>query len=187
MKAVESAQFAVSTEKREFTMSSQVPPHRSSRKWRNGTAGLLFMALFALSAAPSRAAMTELIVSDQQGIALFSFDPVAFFVDHKARRGLPSLEFEHAGAVFRFRNPGNLAAFKSHPETYMPRYGGYDPIAIGRGAPASGFPTLFVIRKNLLYFFSTEKNRARFLANPQEAIAAAEVEWPHVKQGLVQH
>jgi YHS domain-containing protein len=136
---------------------------------------------------PARAA-TELFVSDwQTGIALYGFDPVAFFVDHAARRGSASYELEYAGAVFRFVNEGNRAAFRASPETYAPRFGGYDPLAIARGSPAPGFPAEFVIRDRRLYFFASEANKAYFLADPRGAIAAAEAAWPQVKRGLVQH
>ena len=32
------------------------------------------------------------------------------------------------GAIWRFRNEGNRAAFAADPEVYMPRFGGYDPV-----------------------------------------------------------
>jgi YHS domain-containing protein len=160
------------------------------RKGPNGTAwlpvGALLVCLAALwtSDAP-RAAPTELFVGDESGIALYGFDPVAFFVDQAPRKGLPAFELSHAGAVFRFRNEGNRAAFKANPGIYLPRFGGYDPIAVGRGSPAPGSPGLFLIRENRLFFFSNEKSRKSFLANPQEALAAAEFSWPKVMRGLV--
>jgi YHS domain-containing protein len=157
----------------------------------NGCKKSLIRALFlglALSwpGTPPFAATTELFVSDwQTGIALYGFDPVAFFVEGAPLRGSALFEVQHAGAVFRFRNEGNRAAFKANPEIYMPRFGGYDPVAVGRGSPAAGYPNLFVIRDERLFFFATEKNRASFLATPKEAIAAADTAWPRVKRGLV--
>ncbi len=159
------------------------------RKGLNGTAWLLAGALLAGFAAPLsgpvRAAPTELFAGDESGIVLYGFDPVAFFVDHAPRTGLAAFELSHDGAVFRFRNEGNRAAFKANPGVYLPRFGGYDPMAIGRGSPAPGFPSLFLIRDGQLYFFSNEKSRERFLANPPEALAAAEFSWPRVMRGLV--
>ncbi len=160
------------------------------RKGPNGLTLLLVGALFACFAAPwinvaARAATSELIVSDQTGIALYGFDPVAFFLDHAPRRGLPAFELSHAAVVFRFRNEGNRAAFQANPGVYLPRFGGYDPVAIGRCSPAPGFPNFFVIRDNRLFFFSNEKSRESFLADPEEALAAAEFSWPQVIRGLV--
>jgi hypothetical protein len=163
----------------------------SPQQSANGSKKPLIRALFiclALSwpGAPSGAATTELFISDwHTGIALYGFDPVAFFVDGAPLRGSALFELKHAGAVFRFRNEGNRAAFTANPEIYMPRFGGYDPVAIGRGSPAAGYPNLFVIREERLFFFANEKNRASFLASPKEAIAAADTAWPRVVRGLV--
>ena len=48
-------------------------------------------------------------------------------------------------AVWRFRNEGNRAAFAEHPEVYLPRFGGYDPVTIARGVSALN---LFVFPHN---------------------------------------
>src|SRR5260221_13756807 len=105
------------------------------RGTRKACGGAVF--LFALSAllaglvcaAQGRAAATELVISDPlTGIALYGFDPVAYFVDGEAREGLAGFELKHAGLVWRFRNEGNRAAFAERPGGYMPRFGGYDPL-----------------------------------------------------------
>jgi YHS domain-containing protein len=127
-----------------------------------------------------------LFISDwHTGIALYGFDPVAFFIDGTPVRGSASFELKHAGAVFRFRNEGNRAAFRANPKIYIPRFGGYDPVAIGRGSAAPGYPNLFVIQGERLFFFSNEKNRESFLANPKETIAAADTAWSRVTRDLV--
>ena len=54
--------------------------------------------------------------------------------------GLPEFEASQAGAVWRFRNEGNRASFVSHPEVYGPRFGGYDPVDLGRGVTYAGNP-----------------------------------------------
>jgi hypothetical protein len=142
-------------------------------------AGLVF-------ALQSRAATTELVISDPlTGIALYGFDAVAYFVDGEAREGLAGFELKHAGLVWRFRNEGNRAAFAERPGDYMPRFGGYDPLGIARGVPASGFPSLFVVHDNKLVLFASEENRKTFLASPNEALDAAEAAWPKVAQKLV--
>jgi YHS domain-containing protein len=154
--------------------------------WAKPLAVITFSLALGLGHIAAKAATTELFVSDwQTGIALYGFDPVAFFVDHRPRRGSASFELKHAGAVFRFVNEGNRAAFKENPEIYIPRFGGYDPRAVARGSPAPGFPSQFVLRDNPLFFFSSETSKAYFLANAGEVIAAAEAAWPRVKRGLV--
>ncbi len=160
------------------------PSHQRKSSWPfYGTLLAVFVCL-ALTG-PVRAATTELYVSDRNGIAFYGFDPVAFFIDGAARQGAAAFEFSHDGVIFRFRNEGNRAAFAKHPEIYLPRFGGYDPLAIGRGSPAPGLPQFFVIRGKQLFFFANKESRAGFLANPEEVLAAAEFSWPRVKRGLV--
>lgn len=147
----------------------------------------MMLGLFVLAGPywQARAATTELYVSDRNGIAFYGFDPVAFYIDGVPRQGVAAFEYSHLGVVFRFRNEGNREAFIKHPEIYLPHYGGYDPLAIGRGSAAPGLPQFFVIRDRQLYFFANETNRTNFIANAEEVLAAAEFSWPRVKRGLV--
>jgi hypothetical protein len=162
---------------------------RGTRKACGGAAFALALWAFlaGLVFAPqSRAATTELVVSDPlTGIALYGFDPVAYFVDGEARQGLAGFELKHAGLVWRFRNEGNRAAFAERPGDYKPRFGGYDPLGIARGVAASGYPSLFVIHDNKLVLFISEENRKIFLASPNETLDAAEAVWPKVARKLV--
>jgi hypothetical protein len=161
---------------------------RGTRKTCGGAiiALALSVSLLGLVCAPqSRAATTELVISDPlTGLALYGFDPVAYFIDAEAREGLAGFELKHAGLVWRFRNEGNRAAFSARPGDYMPRFGGYDPLGVARGVAAAGFPSLFVIHDNKLVLFMSEESRATFLANPNETMSAAEAAWPKVAQKL---
>jgi hypothetical protein len=67
----------------------------------------------------------------------------------------------------------------------MPRFGGHDPISIGRGATAPGHPLLWLIAGKRLYLFHSEAARAAFASDPDRAIAAAERLWPDVSRSLV--
>jgi hypothetical protein len=87
--------------------------------------------------------------------------------------------------IWRFRNEGNKAAFMADPEVYMPRYGGYDPIALGRGVAVAGNPLIWAMVGERLYFFHNEAARARFIADPNEAILHADNKWPTVVSGLI--
>src|SRR6185312_9347978 len=86
----------------------------------------LGLALAAAMFAPAlRAATTERIVVDRHtGLAIYGIDPVAYFTERKPVAGREEFEHRFAGAVWRFDNEGNRAAFIAHPGVYMPRYGG---------------------------------------------------------------
>jgi hypothetical protein len=132
-------------------------------------------------------ATSERVVTDRNtGLAIYGVDPVAYFTDKKPIVGLPDYEFRFAGAIWRFGNEGNRAAFIADPRTYMPRFGGYDPVGVARGVSTPGYPQLWAIVNNRLYLFYTEQARAAFLADPAAVIREAEARWPRVMQDLVE-
>ena len=149
-------------------------------------AALAALLLVALPSLPVSAAMTERVVVDpQSGLAMNGIDPVAYFTDAAPVFGRPDQESRHAGVIWRFRNEGNKAAFIADPDVYMPRYGGYDPIALGRGVAVAGNPLLWAMVGERLYFFHNEAARERFIANPDEAILHADNKWPTVESRLI--
>ena len=132
-----------------------------------------------------KAATTEQIVVDRNtGLAIYGFDPVSDFTDGEAKAGRAELELNHGGAAWRFRNEGNRAAFADHPEIYMPRYGGHDPIAIGRGIARPGHPDFWTIHDKKLFLFFSEEAKLEFDLDPAGAILQAEANWLHVRDTL---
>src|SRR3954465_13275246 len=88
------------------------------------------------SLAPSSidAATTEWVVINRYtGVAIDGFDPVAYFVEGAPKEGRADFELRSDGAVWRFQNEGNRAAFAGAPAVYTPRFGGHDPMAVARG------------------------------------------------------
>jgi hypothetical protein len=145
----------------------------------------LAVALLSGLIQPIGAATTEYVVVDRNsGLAIYGFDPVAYFTDGVASPGDGEFEYGWEGAVWRFRNPGNLGAFVADPDVYMPRFGGYDPTALARGVGVPGDPRLWLIRGKRLYLFSTREARDAFAAEAEEAIATAELNWPSVQLTL---
>jgi hypothetical protein len=127
------------------------------------------------------ASTTERIVVDpNRGLALNGFDPVAYFTDGKPLLGRDDLEYAYAGAVFRFRNEGNRAAFIDSPEVYLPAFGGHDPVAVARGVATPGHPQIWLVAGERLYLFYDMRARKTFAAASDVALAAAERKWPAV-------
>jgi YHS domain-containing protein len=146
---------------------------------------LLGIALAGISPPASRAVTTERVVVDRHtGLALFGVDPVGYFTDRKPMPGRADFEYSYAGAIWRFDNEGNRAAFAADPDVYMPRYGGYDPVGVSRGLATPGFPALWVVFGQRLYLFYTVEARAAFIANPTPVIASASARWSTVKSEL---
>ena len=124
------------------------------------------------------------VVNSHTGLAISGFDPVAYFTEGKPKFGRPDTELSLGGAVWRFRNEGNRAAFTDHPEVYSPRFGGYDPVAVARGASVPGHPLFWVVVGGRLYLFYDAKARAAFVAEPGRIIESAERKWPAVARTI---
>jgi hypothetical protein len=133
------------------------------------------------------AATTERIISNRHtGLAMDGYDPVAYFTDAAAMPGLPDFEHRLFGVVWRFRNEGDRAAFIRDPDTFMPAFGGYDPVAIARGLAVAGNPTVWLLHGQRLYLFYSPEARTAFEADPEHGISDAEARWPEVSSTLVQ-
>jgi hypothetical protein len=137
-----------------------------------------------LSPAVGQATADDIEVNPHSGLAISGFDPLAYFIDHRPRLGQPGLELTLDGTVWRFLNPGDRAAFAAHPEVYAPRFGGYDAVAVARGASVPGHPLFWAVVRERLYLFYDDATRAAFLADPGRIIVAAERNWPTVARGI---
>lgn len=152
---------------------------------RSALAGVLLLLL--LGVVLGRAAVTtELLVSDRHtGLALFGYDPVSYYIDGQAHAGSPRFEMGFAGLTWRFRSEANRAAFRAMPESYVPAFGGYDPMAVIRGVPVAGHPSVFVLYSNEIYLFTSEESRVEFMRRPEALGVAARTAWPEVRKTLV--
>ena len=154
---------------------------RQQRKRRQALGLAWILAVLLVLVVPVAWAAEDQVVSDSNtGLALGGADPVAYFTDARPLFGRPELELSKFGTVWRFRNEGNRAAFIANPDIYKPRFGGYDPVAVGRGRSVPGHPLYWVVYGERLYLFFTEEARAAFLAEPDQILATAERKWPEV-------
>lgn len=156
-------------------------------RMRAALAAALFVVTLTIPGVPVRAlAGSELIVADPRGgLALFGFDPVSYFLRGAAEIGVEQFQLNFRDVTWQFRSEANREAFRAQPDVYVPRFGGYDPVALTRGAPVPGHPTLFVIHDGRLYLFQKAEHRETFIATPQITIEAARAYWPNVQRSLV--
>jgi hypothetical protein len=165
------------------------PPRRAKNQAKASTAYTILalvagLVLGGLSFV-AQAATTGRVVTDRHtGLALYGVDPVGYFTDGKPLVGREEFEYRFSGAVWRFDNEGNRAAFAADPAVYMPRFGGYDPAGIARGVATPGFPQLWTVFRDRLYLFYTAQARTTFIADPAAAILAADAKWDDVAREL---
>jgi hypothetical protein len=152
-------------------------------------AGVLPFASLALALSAAEpaaiAATTERIVMDwHSGLAIGGYDPVAFFTDGRAMPGSADFEFRYGGAIWRFRNLGNRAAFAAKPEIYMPQFGGYDPLGVLRSVAVAGNPNVWLITGERLYLFYDRARLETFGGDAERLAAEAARKWPDVQRAL---
>jgi hypothetical protein len=125
----------------------------------------------------------QVVIHDQAGIALFGFDPVAYFAEGRAVGGQARHELLHEGLVWRFASAANRAAFERAPQIYLPAFGGYDPTGIAAGRAVDSRPEHFAIINDRLHLFRTREARQRGAVEP-DLLAIADQRWPEVQRLL---
>lgn len=91
---------------------------------------------------------------DNSGLAIKGYDPVAYFMDHKAIDGKKDISSVYQGITYRFANTANRDAFKADPGKYEPQYGGWCAYAMGaKGEKVEVDPETFKIVDGKLYLF----------------------------------
>jgi hypothetical protein len=160
---------------------------RQQRKSPLGLGLALALAAFApvfAGSAISAASSDPVVINALTGLAISGFDPVAYFTEGKPKIGRSNIELRLDGAVWRFTNEGNRAAFAENPEVYRPRFGGYDPVAIARGNSVPGHPLFWAVDGQRLYLFYSAEARTAFLAEPAAIIERATRKWAAVMQTI---
>jgi hypothetical protein len=150
--------------------NTMTPARQQRKRYRDCGAAIAGLLLALSTGLPvTSAATTERIVVDwHTGLAIGGYDPVAFFTDGKPIAGRPDFELRYGGAVWRFCNIGNRAAFAG----------------VARGLAVAGNPDHWLIIGERLFLFYDQARRERFSADPERAIAAAERKWPEVSRTL---
>lgn len=144
----------------------------------------LVLAVLALAPAWQAAATERIVVAWHTGLAIDGYDPVAFYTDRKPVPGSPDFELSYGGAVWRFANVGNRAAFAARPDVYMPQFGGYDPVGVARGVAVAGNPAIWLIWSQRLFLFYDHSRLESFAANAERISRAADRKWPEVLSTL---
>lgn len=161
------------------------PARRERKQNRAPLAGLTVAFVLLATTVPVLAGLTQRVVIDwHSGLAIDGFDPVAFFTVGRPELGSGNFEMRYAGAIWRFTNSGNRAAFMQQPTVYMPQYGGYDPVGVSRGVAVPGNPQLWAIVGERLFLFYDGAQRAKFLSNPARYLAVSARRWPAVMSAL---
>jgi YHS domain-containing protein len=150
-------------------------------------AAILALALAFCGAAPGRALefglTNQRVLTDTlSGMALYGYDPVAYFVDGAPKPGKPDFELNWGGSTWRFASEANRDEFRRSPETFLPAYGGYDADSVIRGVAVAADPTVFLVQGDRLFLFRSEEARSRFAQ--EGGPPAADASWPRTMKEI---
>lgn len=121
----------------------------------------------------------------KKGYVAESYDVVAYF-EGEAMEGNDEFQIEYSGAKFKFSNRENMKKFKSNPQKYTPKYGGYCAYAVAvSGKKVSINPETYEIRDGELYlFYNSGRTNTLELWNkesPEKLSTKADENWQKIK------
>jgi hypothetical protein len=110
-------------------------------------------------------------------LAIRGYDPVAYFTEARASRGVP--DFEHAwdGYRYRFVSAKNRELFKADPLRYAPQFEGTCAMALVNGYKDEADPENWLISDGKLYVFGGTKGPSRFEATLPDNVKRANERW----------
>ncbi|HEX9892762.1 MAG TPA: YHS domain-containing (seleno)protein [Gemmatimonadales bacterium] len=144
------------------------------------------LALTAAAAAfPARAQSTApstkvLVNTNQEGLALQGYDPVAFFTQNHPVVGLPEITAVHRGATYRFSSTEHRALFQQEPGKYEPAFGGFCAYAVSQGGTAPVDVSTFQILHGRLVLNKNPDVLELFNRDREERYRKAEANWPGI-------
>lgn len=85
----------------------------------------IVITLIGMALAYHPSLFSQAVYTDDKGVALQGYDPVAYFTKGEPARGTIDFQYEWQGAIWLFVNAENREKFKTSPEKYAPQYGGF--------------------------------------------------------------
>lgn len=118
-------------------------------------------------------------VDGTDSLMLEGHDPVAYFTQGAAVKGVATTQLDHAGVRWRFASEANQAAFVANPAQYMPQFGGYCSNGINYAIPGGGGggPDTWRIYRGKLYVFGGQSSRDQFEMETERNIRRAHGYW----------
>lgn len=110
--------------------------------------------------------------------AIRGYDPVAYFIQQKAIKGMEEFKYEWSGSTWYFSSQENMEAFVKSPEKYAPQFGGYCAYGVSEDHKSPTDPAAFTIVNDKLYLNYSNKVKELWFPKKEERIATANKLWP---------
>ena len=137
----------------------------------------------AITASPALAVVdqsTSNVNTNEGGLALHGYDPVAYFTAGQPTKGSSRYQVGYGGATYHFASAENRDAFKANPATYAPQFGGFCAMGVSLEKKLDGNPHVWKIVDNKLYLNVNEDVAKAWSRDVPGNIDRAEDNWPEV-------
>lgn len=115
---------------------------------------------------------------DKEGVSLQGYDPVAYFTQMKAVKGLPAYTARYNGATYWFASESNATMFKNHPEMFAPQYGAFCGYAMALNKLRPVNPEIFDVIDGRLILQHSQDAYMKFHENVNGFVLKADGNWP---------
>jgi YHS domain-containing protein len=145
--------------------------------------GISALALSSVIVRGQSSAQTKTLVNiDSQGVGAHGYDPVAFFTEGKAVKGVPQWQSTYGGAIYYFQSSANRDLFDKEPAKYAPQYGGYCAMALTMGKLEDVDPNYFLVHEGKLLLQRNAKAHMMFSKDPEGNHRKADENWAKLQQ-----
>lgn len=118
---------------------------------------------------------------DAKGVALHGHDPVAYFTVGQPTKGDAKYQASHQGATYYFASAANRDRFRSQPDKYAPRYGGYCAMGAAMGKKLDVDPTAWRIVDDKLYLNVNADIQKKWLSDVPGHIVKGDKNWVEIR------
>lgn len=141
----------------------------------------LLTCLLGTALAPANAQRPLHVNADASGLAIYGYDPVAYFTDGKPTEGRAEFTAMHDGARWRFATASHRDRFLADPAAYAPQYGGFCAFGVAGDYKVKVDPTAWRIVDGRLYLNYDARVQRRWVADIPGYIAKAAANWPGLR------
>ena len=115
--------------------------------------------------------------TDNEGVGIHRYDPVAIYLDRSAIVGNKNLKADWKGVTFHFASKFNRAAFMSNPDYFVTRFDGYCAFGASMGLKLDVNPQAWAIVDQKLYMFNNKRVRDMWMQAAATNIAKGKENW----------
>ena len=147
----------------------------------------VFLALSLIIIGSSGLAHATELFNQNQDIAIYGYDPVAYFTDGQAVEGSNEFAYTWLGATWYFASAEHRALFVTDSVKYAPQYGGYCAVEMIGGGTAGANPENWRIVDGKLYLYGGPKSAMTLWEkDAHKNIEKADAQWELLKPDLTQ-